>query len=57
MIKIKIFIIVLAFSFASSSCFLFKPTHERCPAYGMDDIHNSEFDHQNKLVITPSKKA
>jgi len=57
MIKIKIFIIVLAFSFASSSCFLFKPTHERCPAYGMENIENSELDHNSRLEIIPSEEA
>ena len=57
MIKIKIFIIVLAFSFASSSCFLFKPTHERCPAYGMDNIENSELDRNSKLEIIHSEEA
>jgi len=57
MIKIKIFIIVLAFSFASTSCFLFKPTHERCPAYGMDKIDNLELDSNSKLEIIHSEKA
>ena len=25
---------IAAISFMTSSCFLFQPTHERCPAYG-----------------------
>ena len=35
--KINLIFVVLALSFMTSSCFLFRPSHERCPAYGSND--------------------
>ena len=42
--KINLLFVVLALSFMTSSCFLFRPTHERCPAYGSNEDDNIQID-------------
>ena len=42
--KINLLFVVLALSFMTSSCFLFRPTHERCPAYGSNENDNIQMD-------------
>ena len=38
MIRLRTFLIIGVVVFMTSSCFLFRPTHERCPAYGHQEI-------------------
>lgn len=47
--KVKIFVLVLPVVLMTSSCFLFRPTHERCPAYGNESIEQNQID----AVIEP----
>jgi len=42
--KLNLLFVVLALSFMTSSCFLFQPTHERCPAYGSNENDNIHMD-------------
>ena len=35
---IKLFSVLAVLTFLMSSCFLFKKKHERCPAYGGENI-------------------
>lgn len=42
--KVKTFLIISAVIFMTSSCFLFRPTHERCPAYGFEQIDQDNTD-------------
>ena len=42
--KAKIVLIVSAVVFITSSCFLFRPTHERCPAYGQEQYEQNQLD-------------
>ena len=42
--KAKTFLIISAVVFMTSSCFLFRPTHERCPAYGHEQLEQNELD-------------
>jgi hypothetical protein len=46
--KIRSFLIISAVVFMTSSCFLFRPTHERCPAYGYEqlDLEKSDIEIQ-----------
>jgi hypothetical protein len=53
--KINLLFVVMALIFLTSSCFLFRPTHERCPAYGsneLNDIHpdNEKLNTQIKQI-------
>ncbi len=41
---LKIFLIIGALALLTSSCFLFQPSHERCPAYGLDQDDNEQID-------------
>ena len=36
----------MALTFLTSSCFLFRPTHERCPAYGSNEFKDIQPDKQ-----------
>ena len=41
---LKIFLIIGAMMLLTTSCFLFQPTHERCPAYGLVQDENEQID-------------
>ncbi len=38
--KINLLFVVMSLTFLTSSCFLFRPTHERCPAYGSNEFND-----------------
>ena len=42
--KINLLFVVITLTFMTSSCFLFRPSHERCPAYGSDELDNIQLD-------------
>ena len=42
--KVRTFLIISAVVFMTSSCFLFRPTHERCPAYGLEQVDQEKND-------------
>ena len=42
--KVKTLLIISAVVFMTSSCFLFRSTHERCPAYGYEQVDQEKSD-------------
>ena len=49
--KLHTYVFIIIVSFMTSSCFLFRPTHERCPAYGINQKENKSIDLKIEVIL------